>query len=296
MPIKKIDMHSHWGTRRGYPMRDAGGLALQKSTWNSTAAFVTEQEMADDFRAQNVTTILDLLFPLFLPVEEMQFHHDYAFEVQRAHPDVVLGHWLHFDPRSGQAGLQELRRCADAAPGFLGLCVAGHPVPASDPSFAPYYKLCVEAKLPVLILVGTTAYGSGAPGGGGVLLDGAHPRHLDFVAGRYPGLTILAGRPGWPWQKETNAVLLHKRNVWYELHGWSPRYHEPELKYEITRRLKDRVMFGADYPLISYERLEKDWLAEGYPDETIEKVFHGNAESFFASIGRAPLGGSGVQA
>ena len=81
-------------------------------------------------------------------------------------------------------------------------------------------------------------------------------------------------------------MLLHKRNVWYELHGWSPKYFKPELKYEITRRLKDRVMFGADYPMISYERLDEDWKAEGYPAEILEKVFHGNAEAFFQSIGR----------
>ena len=49
-------------------------------------------------------------------------------------------------------------------------------------------------------------------------------------------------------------------------------------------------MFGADYPLISYERLEQDWRAEGYPEEVLEKVFHKNAEAFFRSIGRTPPG------
>ena len=65
MPARKIDMHSHWGTRRGYPMQDPEGLALQMSTFNSTPNFVTEQEMCDYFRAQNVTAILDLTFPVF---------------------------------------------------------------------------------------------------------------------------------------------------------------------------------------------------------------------------------------
>jgi len=26
---------------------------------------------------------------------------------------------------------------------------------------------------------------------------------------------------------ETNALLPHKRNIWYELHGWSPKYFAP---------------------------------------------------------------------
>jgi predicted TIM-barrel fold metal-dependent hydrolase len=286
-PTRKIDMHSHWGTKRGYPMQTPEDVKLQKSTWNSEPAYKTEQEMADYLRSQKVSAVLDLGFPRFLPVEQMREYHDYAFGVEKAHADVILGQWLHFDPRVGQEGVRELRRCADAAPGFLGLCIAGAgTVSASDPSYVPYLKLCIEAKLPVLICVGTTAYGSGAPGGAGVLLDDSHPRHLDFVAARYPDLTILAGRPGWPWQADTNAILMHKRNVWYELHGWSPKYHDPALKYEITRRLKDRVMFGADYPMITYERLESDWRAEGYSEETLEKVFSRNAEAFFQSIGR----------
>jgi predicted TIM-barrel fold metal-dependent hydrolase len=78
---------------------------------------------------------------------------------------------------------------------------------------------------------------------------------------------------------------MHKRNIWYELHGWSPKYHSPDLKHEIPRRLKERVMFGGDYPLFSYERLVADWQAQGYPPEVLEKVFHKNAERFLAEVG-----------
>jgi predicted TIM-barrel fold metal-dependent hydrolase len=80
------------------------------------------------------------------------------------------------------------------------------------------------------------------------------------------------------------AVLLHKTNVWYEVHGWSPKYFTQDLKHEISRRLKDRVMFGADYPLIRYERLVSDWKAEGYEPDVLEKVFHKNAENFLATL------------
>jgi hypothetical protein len=114
--------------------------------------------------------------------------------------------------------------------------------------------------------------GCGLPAGGGVMLDNCHPRHLDNVAARYPGLHLVAGRPGWPWHAETIAVLLHKRHVWYELHGWSPKYHTPDLKHEIARRLKNRILFAADYPLFSYERLVRDWRAEGYPEEVEEAI------------------------
>jgi hypothetical protein len=144
--------------------------------------------------------------------------------------------------------------------------------------------LCIEAGIPILFFVGTTGLGAGLPGGGGVILDNCHPRHLDLVAVHYPELKIIAARPGWPWQTETLAVLMHKRNIWYELHGWSPKYHTADLKHDIPRRLKDRVMFGGDYPLFGYERLVRDWQAEGYAPELLEKIFHRNAETFFQSL------------
>ena len=203
--------------------------------------------------------------------------HDYALATEAAHPDAI--HWIHIDPqRAGPDGVKELRRCIDKKRGFLGYAVsASLSPPASEPTYQPYYNLCIEAGIPVLIFVGTTGLGAGLPGGDGVILDHCHPRHLDLVAARNPQLRIVAARPGWPWQAEVIAVLMHKRSIWYELHGWSPKYHTSDLKHEIPRRLKDRILFGADYPLFSYERLVRDWRAEGYAEEVLEKVFWRNA-------------------
>src|SRR6185437_5577248 len=169
--------------------------------------------------------------------------------------------------------------------GFLGFAVSSSlSPPSSDASYDPYYNLCIEAGIPVLIFVGTTGLGAGLPGGGGVILDHCHPRHLDMVAAHYPELKIVAARPGWPWQAETIAVLMHKRNIWYELHGWSPKYHAADLKHDISRRLRERVMFGADYPLFTYERLERDWHGEGYADDVLDDVFRHNAERFLDQV------------
>jgi uncharacterized protein len=285
--MKIIDIHSHWGTRRGYALQTEAELAQQRATWNSDPKYHSEAEMADYFSSQGVKAILDFGFSKFRPLEEARALHDYAFETERAHPDAILGHWIHIDPqRVGKDGLKELRRCIDKRIRFLGYAVSGSlSPPASDPIYDPYYKLCIEAGIPVLIFVGTTGLGAGLPGGDGVILDHCHPRHLDWVAARNPGLKIVAARPGWPWQAETIAVLMHKRNIWYELHGWSPRYHTADLKHEIPRRLKDRILFGADYPLFTYERLMRDWRNEGYSEEILEKMFHRNAEVFLSDLG-----------
>jgi uncharacterized protein len=60
--------------------------------------------------------------------------------------------------------------------------------------------------------------------------------------------------------------------------GWAPQYFPPQLKKDIRGRLKDKIIFGSDYPSIPYDRLLREWDELGYSDEIKERVFHGNAE------------------
>ena len=281
--MKLFDLHSHWGTKRGYVLRTEEQLAQQRKTWNSDPKYVTEDEMAAYLRAQQVRTILDFGFTKSMSLEELRPYHDYALEVQAKYPDVIFGHWLQIDPRLGKAGADEFRRCAAASKGFVGICVSapGMGFPANDPIYDPFYEASLELGRPVLVLVGTTGSGAGLPGGGGVVLDLSHPRYIDALSARFPKLTIIAGRNPWPWADDMIAVMLHKPDVWLEFHGWSPKYIPASLKHEIPRRLKNRVLFGADYPLFTYERLVNDWEAQGFDEETLARVYNGNARRLF---------------
>jgi predicted TIM-barrel fold metal-dependent hydrolase len=111
----------------------------------------------------------------------------------------------------------------------------------------------------------------------GLKLKYTQPLHLDDVAADFPKLKVIACHPSWPWQSEMIAILLHKANVFMETSGWSPKYFTPELKKEISGRLQDKVMFGSDYPVLSYERLFRDWDTEGYPASVLDKIFLSNA-------------------
>src|ERR1700722_19798681 len=157
--MKIIDVHSHWGTKRGYPLQTPAEREQQKVTWNSQVNYHSEAEMAQYFRDSGVQAILDFGFAKFLPMEETRALHDYAFETEAAHRDVILRHWIPTDPRAGEAALRELRRCIDKRIGFLGYGVsASLSPPASDPLYDPFYKLCIEANIAVLIFVGTTRF------------------------------------------------------------------------------------------------------------------------------------------
>jgi uncharacterized protein len=279
-----IDCHSHWATEKGYIFRTKEELENQEKIWRTPVKYFTEDEQADYFRKSNARVILDMSFTKFLPVEDMRAHHDYALAFQRKNPDVVLGHWLQFDPKRAEESIKEFRRCVDAKLGFIGFCVNGQVtgVPASDPLWAPFYKTSIDADLPVMILTGLTGIGQNTRGGLGIVLDDGHPRHIDAVAAKFPELNILAARPGYPWQDEMIAVMRHKKNVFYELHGWGPRQFDASLKKEIRGRLQDRIMFGCDFPVLRYEKVVADWQSECYAEEVLNKVFHENAKAYFS--------------
>jgi len=198
--MKLFDVHSHWGTRRGYVLRTEEQLAHQRRTWNSDPKYATEEEMAAYLRTQGVRTILDFGFTKSMPIAEVRAYHDYAIDVQATYPDVIFGHWLQIDPRTGREGVAEFERCAAACRGFIGICVSapGMGYAASDPIFDPFYQASIALQRPVLVLVGTTGSGAGQRGEDGVLLDLSHPRYIDALSVRHPDLTIIAGPNPWP--------------------------------------------------------------------------------------------------
>jgi predicted TIM-barrel fold metal-dependent hydrolase len=283
MSMKLFDVHSHWGTERGYPLRTDESRALQKKKWNSTTKYHTEDEMAAYLRQNNVRTILDFGFTKNIPLDEVKPYHDYAIETQARFADCIHGFWVQINPSTGREGAAELKRCMQASKGFVSYCVtgAGMGYPACDPIYAPFYEAALELDRPVLVMVGYTGHGGGLRGGGGVELDLSHPRHIDKLAIQYPDMKIISSRPAWPWQDEMIAIMLHKPNVWAEMHGWSPKYFTDPLKREIRNRFKERVMFGADYPLFQYERLVADWRGLGYDEAILDNVFHKTAEKLF---------------
>jgi uncharacterized protein len=284
--MRIFDCHSHWSTRRGYIFQSEEEQKSQERIWGTKASFQTEAEMAETFRRNNVRVMLDLALTAFIDMsmEEIRAVHDYTFEVQRQNSDVIFGHWLSLDPRLGREANREFERAVAAKAGFIGFGIIGQTrdgFPASDPIWDPFYKTSIDAGIPVLIHTGLTGIGQGFPGGRGIVLDHGHPRHIDAVAAKFPELKILAARPAYPWQDEMIAVLLHKANVHYELHGWSPKTFSPALKKEIGGRLQDRIMFGCDYPVLKYEMMAERWRGLGYSQAVLEKVFYRNAEAYF---------------
>ena len=79
-------------------------------------------------------------------------------------------------------------------------------------------------------------------------------------------------------EKLSNLEVMTKANVYWEMSGWGPKYLPEQIIRDMRGRLRDKMMFGSDYPSIPYPRLLKEWNELGFKDEFLEAFFHGNAE------------------
>ena len=114
----------------------------------------------------------------------------------------------------------------------------------------PIYEVIAEHKLPAIFHSGHSGIGSGMRCGGGLRLQNNNPMLLEDVAIDFPDIQIVVAHPSWPWQDEALSLALHKPNVWIDLSGWSPVLSAQLVQYANTL-LKDRMLFGSDYPLSS---------------------------------------------
>jgi hypothetical protein len=115
------------------------------------------------------------------------------------------------------------------------------------------------------------------PGGGGIRQKYANPMALDDVAADFPDLQIVIAHPSFPWQDEALAVATHKPNVWIDLSGWSPKHFPDQLVRYANTLLKDRVLFGSDYPQITPERWLRDFAELPVKDEVRPLILKHNA-------------------
>jgi hypothetical protein len=122
----------------------------------------------------------------------------------------------------------------------------------------PLYEVIAEHKLTGLFHTGQTGVGSGMRRGGGIRLDYSNPIHLDQVAIDFPDMSIIMAHPSFPWQDEALSICQHKPNVYIDLSGWSPKYFATMLVRYANTLIKDKVLFGSDFPVITPDR----WLAD----------------------------------
>ena len=272
-----IDIHTH----------------AEVSCWNPFDAYGEEYDRAADkyFRSSRRPTIAESVasyrerkigLVMFTVDAEAQMGrrripNEEIAEAAQQNQDMMIA-FASIDPHKGKMGAREARRLVEEH-GVKGFKF--HPTVQGfypqDRMAWPIYEVVAEFGMPAIFHSGHSGIGSGMRCGGGLRLEYSNPMHLDDVAIAFPDMQIVIAHPSWPWQDEALSVAMHKPNVWIDLSGWSPKYFPPQLVQYANTLLKDRVLFGSDYPLITPDRWLKDFAEAGFRDEVKPLILKENA-------------------
>ena len=275
-----IDIHTHaW---KSALQVDEGLNESQEAMgryFRYTPQHATVPEMAAYYRklkmAFVVFTVDSELMPRKITNEEVA-------ELAHQHADVAIP-FASINPHRGAEGVRAAKRLISEykVKGFKF-----HPSTQAffpnDRLAYPLYEAIAEAKLPALFHTGQTGAGAGMRGGGGIRLKYSNPLHLDDVAVDFPDMPIILAHPSFPWQEEALSVATTKPQVYIDLSGWSPKYFPPILVQYANTLLKDKVLFGSDYPVITPERWMADFDTIGIKPEVKPKILKENAAKLLA--------------
>ncbi len=253
-----IDVHTHASISQRAP-RDPCSLVLDEamSKYFKSRVPPTIPEVAQYYRERKMAAVI-FTVDAEAEVGHWRVANEEVAEVAAEHNDVLIP-FASIDPAKGKLGVREARRL------ISDYGVRGFKFHPSMQGFYPndrkaygLYEAIAEARLPALFHTGQTGVGAGTRGGMGIRLKYSNPLHLDDVAVDFPDMPIILAHPSFPWQDEALAVATHKPNVYIDLSGWSPKYFPQNLVQYSNTLLRERVLFGSDYPAITPDR----WIAD----------------------------------
>jgi uncharacterized protein len=211
------------------------------------------------------------------------------------HADVLIP-FASLDPARGEEAVREARTLVEDH-GVRGFkfhpnLQAFYP---DDPVAHPLYAQIQELGVPALFHTGQSGIGAGMPGSGGIRLKYSNPLALDDVAVDFPDLRIILAHPSFPWQDEALAVAARHTHVYIDLSGWSPKYFPPSLVQYANTLLRDKVLFGSDYPLLPPDRWIADFARLDIKPEVRPRIMKDNAVALLGLAATSPGGPAGTR-
>jgi len=277
--IEAIDVHTHVHRSVNAPADGdpSASLTAMASYFRTDAAAYTVDGLAGFYRERRMLAVTFMVDVAGAAPDPSRPTNEEIAERARANADVIIP-FASVDPARGAEGVRMAQRLISEH-GVRGFKF--HPSSQgffpNDRAAYPLYEVIEAAGLPALFHTGQTGAGSGVPGGGGIRLKYSNPVYLDDVAVDFPGMPIILAHPSFPWQEEALAVALHKPQVYIDLSGWSPKYFPPLLVQYANTLLKDKVLFGTDFPLLTPDRWLADFAKLPVKDEVRPKILKENA-------------------
>ncbi|MHA2071117.1 MAG: amidohydrolase family protein [Candidatus Thorarchaeota archaeon] len=219
---------------------------------------------------------------------------DWHAEEVEGNPNLIT--FVGLDPRRGKEGLDELERAVKEKNCRGWKIYPPNGFYPDNEEFYPYYELCAELDVPVVIHQGFTSRFKHIKYG--------QPVNIDSVAVDFPKLKIVLAHVGVPWVDEALTIAAKNPNVSVDVSGWqifaassTARIYSMIADAKMLRVFPNRMIWGSDFPLFEQVMPLKKWmeffvnlqmpdsmLEMGYPKvspEEIETVMWKNASRLF---------------
>jgi predicted TIM-barrel fold metal-dependent hydrolase len=161
-------------------------------------------------------------------------------------PDRFIGSHV-IDPRLGLAAVRQVETLVvDHGFGLIRMLGLFTQLPYNDAQYYPVYGKCAELGVPVGLNVGIP----------GPKVPGKHqdPMAIDDVCAFFPELTIIMQHGGEPWVDLCVKLMLKWENLYYMTSAFAPKHIPRAIVDYINTRGSTKVMFGSDYPLLTFDR------------------------------------------
>jgi uncharacterized protein len=174
-------------------------------------------------------------------------------------------------PKYGvRRNLEELERCREA--GFLGVNISPWiwGVPANASVLYPLYAYCESHNL-VAIVHGSLHYNRYQS------MWLGDPKYMDEIAIDFPNLKLVISHATNGFGVLGLAVAQKHPNIFLEFSALWPQYLPDATLQAVNSYLKDRCLFGTDYPLVEFGDAVEAWTDAVKP--TVRELFFAkNAE------------------
>jgi len=303
---KIIDAHCHIASEDHIPRAFvAGGIANLKARLDSqgiaasrdklTAIYLQKlqdplcdglvDEMDRAGIAKSILLAADFTYALDCPIsiEESYDKHRAVCERHPGRFEVFGG----MDPRWGQQGVDLFQRAVTDF-GFRGFKV--YPpcgFSPSDHGLFPFYEICAEHRLPVVVHIGPTSPA--------LSFSTGYPFLLDEAARAFPGVNFIMAHGSVSFTEECLMMCAFRPNLFLDVSAFQSAPGDggaEALRATVSRGINHKVLFGTDWPVFRLQGDQQTFVelataADGPLGELGEAeralILHGNAERLLAA-------------
>lgn len=197
-------------------------------------------------------------------------------QLAATYPGRFVALWS-IDPTSGYAGVQRTMQVL-AEPWVVGLYNHVHSFdrPFDHADFYPYYALCAEHDVPVVMQAGTS--------GGLMPSECGRPIGVDRPAIYFPEVRFVLSHTGWPWVTEAIAMARKFPNVYLGTASYPPLHWGSDVLDFLRQSRGRKVMFGSNFPTVGHRHALTQLDGLDLSDEVSSNLLEGTARSVFRRL------------